>query len=182
MEKIAFFFAHPIQAHKKYHTKFLIGEVIILYIINLIFGFFYKDEAYDLENGEELIESAYKLSDKGDFVLYHIPALLIFIILIWILIIVYVRDKKSNPIKAKKLVKQLFIFSIVALVIDLAFLVFLREEITLYHSGDFLRIHFHTISLIISVISAGLIVFDIHVWRSEFGLEKFYGQPTSPYR
>lgn len=171
------FFENPIAFHKRHHTVFMIAETGILTAAIVILTFLCQKTVYVIQQEEHIIleEGIWKLSATGYGFFQILPLITSLSLLIFIFAVLFVRDKKGDPILAKKMSHWLFYVSVVALVLDLITRFFelgscfsnvkIGTEVVMDRSFGQTFI----------VVARALCCLDFYVWRSEFGLERFYG-------
>lgn len=161
------------QFHKKYHTWLLLVETIIISFGILVLSGLARVE---LSKGNELVNYYYTLNfDENLGVHYQhiIPIVLSLLEVVFIIIIIILKNMK-NPIFAKKCTHVLLVFSFVVLAADIIIAIFFSNASFVLDNGQGMIIN-HTLSSFIIAALQALICVDINVWRSEFGLEKYYG-------
>lgn len=162
------------QFHKKYHTWLLLAETIIIAIIILVLACLARVETIEQD---ELILQQYSLNFKNMNTPQYFPVILGFIEIVSIMIIIGLKNMK-NPIFAKKCVHILFFFSLLILAVDVVVAIFFSNYTIVVDNGGTASqaINYnHTLASFITCVLQALICLDINMWRSDFGLEKYYG-------
>lgn len=170
------FFEDPIGFHKKHHTAFLIAETVLGICIMGILSFVFYEDTYALVEEDQWawLSSSWSFSADGYSVVRLLPAILGLVELIGIFIVLFVRDKKGNPIFAKKMCHVLFFCTVGIGIVDLLFALFGGYMIPV-DSSDYIVYRDYRLACWGSFVLQALLCLDFYVWRSEFGLEKFYG-------
>lgn len=163
-----------IEFHKKHHTVLMVIESIVLSIILFLVSLFCYKTDY-IYNEEEMIvlneTNIYSFSNLNFVTITQ--NICSIVLLIFIFVIIFIRDKKQNPIFAKKLTHILFSISVGVLVFDMLMYIAFNDSVII--NNEVYTFIEYTFSRIISLICHVLMSFLIYVWRSEFSLEKFYG-------
>lgn len=158
------------QFHKKYHTQLLVIETIILVSLIALFAFLTNEAFY---NNDILTNSTFGFNFQDIKIVNLIPIFLGVLQFICIIVIIILRKIKGNPIYAKKCSHGLFYLSIACIVIDFILMFAFSNYITI--SGIMTKETSHRVGFIIQIILQALLSLDLYVWRSDFGLEQYYG-------
>jgi len=158
------------QFHKKYHTWLLLVETIIISFGILVLSCL---ACVELSKGNELVSRHYTLGFDNMGVQHIIPVVLSLLEVVFIIIIIILKNMK-NPIFAKKCTHVLLFFAFGVLAADIIIAIFFSNIYLVLDDGQGMVIN-HTLSSFIIAALQALICVDINVWRSEFGLEKYYG-------
>ena len=158
------------QFHKKHHTELLVIETIILVGLMALFAFLIGEDIY---NNDVLERSTFGFNFQTVNIVNLVPVFLGALQFICIIAIIILRKLKGNPIYAKKCSHGLFYLSIGCLVVDFILMIVFSNYITI--SEPLVKETSHRIGFIIQIVLQALLSFDIYVWRSDFGLEQYYG-------
>lgn len=170
------FFENPIAFHKRHHTVFMIAETGILTAVIAVLTFLCKRVVFLSEQEESVVwEEGWRLSDAGYGFFQILPLITSFLLLIFVFVILLVRDKKGDPILAKKMSHWLFYASIGAFVLDVVIRLFGLGSYFYATENGMEVLMDRGFGQIFIILARALCCLDFYVWRSEFGLEKFYG-------
>lgn len=158
------------QFHKKHHTELLVIETIILVGLMTLFAFLIGETFY---NNDVIERSTFGFNFQDVNIVNLVPVLLGALQFIFIIAIIILRKLKGNPIYAKKCSHGLFYLSIGCLVVDFILMIIFSNY--MMETGSFIKEIDHRIGFIIQIILQALLSFDLYVWRSDFGLEQYYG-------
>lgn len=176
-----------VDFRKKNYTQIFIGETIFLTIVSFIFSFFCKHEKiyYESISGfEDKLEDEFIFKVFPNIFPHIIPFIFFLTILGFSLIMIYIMHIKKNPIKAKRLFKYLNILSYINIGVAIFFSIFFTTYVyySSFGSGTTVDYYHFQFGRIVTTISSILIAINIYFWRSNFGLEKFYGSSDSIYK
>jgi heme/copper-type cytochrome/quinol oxidase subunit 2 len=163
--------------YNKHCTKIVLGSEIIICLVTLLLSFVKKVNVYQ---DDALINSYNEFSLNHNNVFAFLPLATSLISIIFTLIIIYIRDKQLNPIKAKKLTRYSYFLSIIIFVIDVIIISFFSYFEVEQDALIYIYLRFY--NLIISIVLHAVNIYNHYQWMSEFGLEKYYGQPNSIYK
>lgn len=158
------------QFHKKHHTELLVIETIILVGLMTLFAFLIGETIY---NNDVIERSTFGFNFQDVNIVNLVPVFLGALQFIFIIAIIILRKLKGNPIYAKKCSHGLFYLSIGCLVVDFILMIIFSNY--MMETGSFIKEIDHRIGFIIQIILQALLSFDLYVWRSDFGLEQYYG-------
>lgn len=158
------------QFHKKHHTELLVIETIILVGLMTLFAFLTSETIY---NNDVIEKSTFGFNFQNANIVNLVPVFLGTLQFVCIILIIILRKLKGNPIYAKKCSHGLFYLSIGCLVVDFILMIIFSNYMTT--SGTLIKETSHRIGFIIQIVLQALLSFDIYVWRSDFGLEQYYG-------
>ena len=158
------------QFHKKHHTELLVIETIILVGLMTLFAFLIGETIY---NNDVIERSTFGFNFQDVNIVNLVPVFLGALQFIFIIAIIIIRKLKGNPIYAKKCSHGLFYLSIGCLVVDFILMIIFSNY--MMETGSFIKEIDHRIGFIIQIILQALLSFDLYVWRSDFGLEQYYG-------
>ncbi|MGN1295123.1 MAG: hypothetical protein ACI4U5_01815 [Bacilli bacterium] len=176
-----------VDFRKKNYTKIFIGETLFLTIISFVFSFFCKHEKiyYEESTGyEDILDSSFMFKVCPKIFAHIVPFILFLVIIIFSLTMIYIMHVKKNPIKAKRLFRYLTIISYVNIGVAIFFSIFFTSYVSYLSLGAGITYDYYHFQFgrIVTTISSILLAVNIYFWRSNFGLEKFYGSSDSIYK
>ena len=176
-----------VDFRKKNYTKIFVGETLFLTIISFVFSFFCKHEKiyYESITGfEETLENKFIFKVYPNVFPHIIPFIFFLSICGFSFVMIYIMHVKKNHIKAKRLFKYLNILSYINIGVSIFFLIFFNEYVNYFSLGNGTTYDYYHYQFgrIVTTISSILIAINIYFWRSNFGLEKFYGSSDPIYK